>query len=93
MTIDSSPPHTGSVQDGQRGHPEIDYQDSMQLHAHWEGFFDRESGVTFYQYGYAGHCLEIRNFGLDLPSPNVSMELIVCPMLNRGTFMITMKYN
>ncbi|XP_071079258.1 uncharacterized protein [Haliotis cracherodii] len=72
VTIDSSPPHPGSVEDGQRGHPEIDYQDSMQLHAHWEGFFDRESGVTFYQYGYAGHCLEIRNFGLDLPSPNVT---------------------
>ncbi|XP_046575805.1 uncharacterized protein LOC124283822 [Haliotis rubra] len=72
VTIDSSPPHTGSVHDGQRGHSEIDYQDSKQLHAHWEGFFDRESGVKFYQYGYADHCLEIRDFGLDLSSPNVT---------------------
>ncbi|XP_046571088.1 LOW QUALITY PROTEIN: uncharacterized protein LOC124279320 [Haliotis rubra] len=72
VTIDSSPPHTGSVHDGQRGHSEIDYQDSKLLHAHWEGFFDRESGVKFYQYGYADHCLEIRDFGLDLSSPNVT---------------------
>ncbi|XP_067680773.1 uncharacterized protein [Haliotis asinina] len=72
VTIDNSPPHTGSVHDGQRGHSEVDYQDNKQLHAHWDGFFDRESGVKFYQYGYADHCLEIKDFDIDVPSPNVT---------------------
>ncbi|XP_055997828.1 uncharacterized protein LOC125647098 [Ostrea edulis] len=52
ITIDTSPPHTGVVEDGVPGVDEVDYQQSKTLNAHWEGFFDRESGVLFYQYGY-----------------------------------------
>ncbi|XP_067682774.1 uncharacterized protein [Haliotis asinina] len=72
ITIDSSSPRPGAVHDGVMGQPEIDYQDTTQLHAHWEGFFDRESGVKFYQYGYADHCLNLLDFGIDLISHNVT---------------------
>ena len=50
---------------------EVDYQQSMTLNAHWEGFFDRESGVLFYQYGYDTKPLNASAFSLE-PSGNVS---------------------
>ncbi|XP_061193435.1 uncharacterized protein LOC133201664 [Saccostrea echinata] len=52
ITIDISPPHTGTVQDGMRGTDEVDFQQSKTLNAHWDGFFDKESGVLFYMYGF-----------------------------------------
>ncbi|XP_046581226.1 uncharacterized protein LOC124288741 [Haliotis rubra] len=42
IQMDASPPHPGVVDDGLSGQPEVDSQNSLQLHAHWEGFFDRE---------------------------------------------------
>ncbi|XP_046581223.1 uncharacterized protein LOC124288738 [Haliotis rubra] len=72
VTIDISPPHTGVVHDGQSGHPEVDYQDSLQLHVHWDGFFDRESGVMFYQYIFSSHCHGADAFDLDVPSQQVT---------------------
>ncbi|XP_071082513.1 uncharacterized protein [Haliotis cracherodii] len=72
VTVDASAPHPGVVHDGQPGHPEVDYQDSLQLHAHWDGFFDRESGVKFYQYQFSDKCLQKEHFGLDTSTLNVT---------------------
>ncbi|CAG2200973.1 unnamed protein product [Mytilus edulis] len=62
ITIDVSPPHEGYVQDGIRGDPEIDFQQDLHIDAHWEGFFDRESGVEFYQYIFSDHCFNNDEF-------------------------------
>ncbi|XP_046581225.1 uncharacterized protein LOC124288740 [Haliotis rubra] len=65
--MDASPHHAGVVHDGQSGQPEVDYQDSLQLHAHWEGFFDRESAVNLYQYTFGPRCLQGHLFDLNKP--------------------------
>ncbi|VDI18543.1 Hypothetical predicted protein, partial [Mytilus galloprovincialis] len=62
ITIDVSPPHEGYVHDGIRGDPELDYQQDLHVDAHWEGFFDRESGVEFYQYIFSDHCMTSLEF-------------------------------
>ena len=62
ITIDISAPHEGSVHDGIRGQPEVDYQQDLHIDVHWEGFFDRESGVEFYQYIFSDHCLSNEEF-------------------------------
>ena len=62
ITIDISPPHEGSVHDGFKGSPEVDYQQDLNLNAHWEGFFDRESGVEFYEYIFSEHCFTNKEF-------------------------------
>ncbi|KAK3099491.1 hypothetical protein FSP39_005250, partial [Pinctada imbricata] len=72
ITIDISPPHTGIVHDGVRGTPEVDYQQDKTLHAHWDGFFDRESGVLFYQYGFDTQCIPKANFQLDVPNSGLN---------------------
>ena len=56
----------GRVHDGP-GPDDIDYQQSLTLHATWHGFFDRESGVAFYQYGFSQHCLDVEDFGIPAP--------------------------
>ncbi|XP_046562882.1 uncharacterized protein LOC124271765 [Haliotis rubra] len=65
VTIDTSPPHPGVVQDCQLGNPEVDYQQHLQLCGHWDGFFDKESGVKFYQYKFGPHCLSANEFGVN----------------------------
>lgn len=62
ITIDVSPPHEGSVHDGIRGEPEVDYQQDLHIDAYWDGFFDRESGVEYYQYVFSDHCLTNSEF-------------------------------
>lgn len=64
ISVDTSPPHAGFVMDGPVGQDEVDYQQGMTLQAHWSGFFDRESGVRFYQYGFSSECLTSGNFSL-----------------------------
>ncbi|CAH1787741.1 unnamed protein product [Owenia fusiformis] len=64
ISIDTSPPHTGIVYDGLAGNPEIDFQQDFTIHAGWTGFFDRESGVRFYQYGFSNSCLGEEMFTL-----------------------------
>ncbi|XP_071798435.1 uncharacterized protein [Asterias amurensis] len=56
ITVDASPPQAGMVHDGTRGSGEVDFQEGNDLAAHWEGFFDRESGVKFYQYLFDVIC-------------------------------------
>ena len=38
------------------GSPEVDFQQSTTLAAHWEGFFDKESGVAFYESTFGSKC-------------------------------------
>ncbi|CAC5401969.1 unnamed protein product [Mytilus coruscus] len=56
ITIDTSAPQPGIVHDGLPDFPEIDYQQNLQLHAYWDGFFDPESGVKYYKYVFSDHC-------------------------------------
>ena len=58
ITIDTSAPHTGFVHDGIPDDVEIDYQQSLHLKVHWDGFFDPESGVKYYKYVFSDHCWE-----------------------------------
>ncbi|XP_061189002.1 uncharacterized protein LOC133197151 [Saccostrea echinata] len=71
ISIDTSPPHTGFVMDGSVGQKEVDYQQGLTLQAHWSGFFDRESGVRFYQYGFSTECLTSANFSLVTNSSSI----------------------
>ncbi|XP_053398947.1 uncharacterized protein LOC128556937 [Mercenaria mercenaria] len=64
ITIDTSPPHEGTVHDGMPGDPEVDFQQSLQLTGNWDGFFDKESGVWFYTYGFNNRCLS--EYDLDI---------------------------
>ncbi|XP_061176006.1 uncharacterized protein LOC133184957 [Saccostrea echinata] len=69
ITIDVSPPHTGNVQDGIIGTSEVDFQQSKTLNAHWDGFFDKESGVLFYVYGFDTEPIPADAFQLDSSNP------------------------
>ena len=64
VTVDSSPPRPGVVNDSHPGEPDRDFQRSLHLHAHWEGFFDHESGILFYKYGLSmdNKCLSLDFF-------------------------------
>ncbi|OPL33283.1 hypothetical protein AM593_05274, partial [Mytilus galloprovincialis] len=62
ITIDITPPVAGHVHDGVYGSPEVDYQQDLQLDVHWEGFFDHESGVAFYQCEFSEVCLTGEHF-------------------------------
>ncbi|XP_078573997.1 uncharacterized protein LOC144860568 isoform X2 [Branchiostoma floridae x Branchiostoma japonicum] len=64
ITVDESPPTAGHVQDALSGQRDLDFQQDLQLHAWWDGFFDRESGVQFYQYRFANRCLGQDEFGI-----------------------------
>ena len=52
------------MSDSEVGQNDINYQSDALLHASWTGFFDRESGVYFYLFGYASKCLTSEDFYL-----------------------------
>ncbi|XP_022105050.1 uncharacterized protein LOC110986986 isoform X2 [Acanthaster planci] len=56
ITVDTSPPKAGVVHDGIPGSNEVDFQEGNDLTAHWQGFFDKESGIKFYQYLFRDSC-------------------------------------
>nr|KAG5709290.1 hypothetical protein BaRGS_018042 [Batillaria attramentaria] len=60
--IDSNVQDHGGIFNHARS-PEVDYQSSTSLHAHWSDFFDRESGIKFYQYAFHTACLTASSFG------------------------------
>eukprot|EP00058_Branchiostoma_floridae_P013160 XP_002598648.1 hypothetical protein BRAFLDRAFT_67046 [Branchiostoma floridae] len=64
ITVDTSPPLAGNVHDGMKGQPEKDYQQTTAVKTWWDGFFDEESGVKFYLYGYSTSCLTAADFTL-----------------------------
>ncbi|KAL5007590.1 hypothetical protein ScPMuIL_016396 [Solemya velum] len=65
FSIDTTPPQEGVVYDGIKGDNEVDFQQLLKISAHWEGFFDRESGVLFYRYGFSTECLTARDLSLN----------------------------
>ncbi|XP_078661603.1 uncharacterized protein LOC144905733 [Branchiostoma floridae x Branchiostoma belcheri] len=64
ITVDTSPPLPGTVHDGLEGQAEIDYQQTTVIKTWWDGFFDEESGVKFYLYGYSTSCLDAADLQL-----------------------------
>ncbi|XP_066264362.1 uncharacterized protein [Branchiostoma lanceolatum] len=64
ISVDTSPPRPGNLHDGLKGQPEIDFQQTTTINTWWDGFFDKESGVKFYQYGYSTSCLTAADFTL-----------------------------
>lgn len=71
ITIDISPPHPGHVHDGFDDQPEVDFQQTKTLSAHWNGFFDKESGVWFYMYGFSENCLTSEDLVPERPASGV----------------------
>ncbi|KAL3873929.1 hypothetical protein ACJMK2_037006, partial [Sinanodonta woodiana] len=65
LTVDTSPPHQGIVHEGFLGSPEVDYQNILEIHAYWDSFFDKESGIMFYRYGFGKSCITKEHFLLD----------------------------
>ena len=64
ITIDVSPPFGGVVLEGVKGEPELDFQQDHTVKAHWSDFFDKESGIMFYRYGYGFDCLTSEDFDI-----------------------------
>ncbi|XP_077997650.1 uncharacterized protein LOC144450798 isoform X2 [Glandiceps talaboti] len=75
VTVDTSPPHEGSVHDSRSGETDLDYQQDSEIFASWDGFFDRESGVMFYAYVFSETCMDGDNddvFNLPTMQPAVN---------------------
>ncbi|KAK3801475.1 hypothetical protein RRG08_010055 [Elysia crispata] len=72
ITIDNSPPEGGHVMDSSSGSDDEDFRSDRNLQAHWEGFFDKESSVRFYQNGWDTSCLSASNFDEHSPSNKVT---------------------
>ncbi|XP_064643194.1 uncharacterized protein LOC135497317 isoform X2 [Lineus longissimus] len=66
ITVDTSPPRSGIIHDGLpgAGNPELDYKNDRNLAAYWDGFFDHESGIIYYQYSWGTSCLRADRFGV-----------------------------
>ena len=62
ITVDTTAPLPGVVSDSEQSEPEVDFQQGSTQHASWQGFFDRESGVMFYQFAFSDHCLMASDF-------------------------------
>ncbi|XP_025086756.1 uncharacterized protein LOC112559635 [Pomacea canaliculata] len=92
ITLDASPPHPGVVNDGIPDSPEVDYQYSRTLHAYWSDFFDRESGIKFYQYAFHTSCLNSSVFGHNTQDSRIVMTYETTATWSApadGTFYIT----
>jgi len=74
ITIDTSPPHEGSVHEGFEDEPEVDFQQTLDISAHWKGFFDRESGVWFYLYTVSLDCKSLSEFDIHNHSSQVHIN-------------------
>lgn len=66
--MDDSPPEGGHVYDSSTGTDDEDYRSDGYLNAHWDGFYDKESGIRFYQYAFHTSCLSAGYF--DKHNPN-----------------------
>lgn len=75
FTVDATPPLPGVVFDGAPQGADVDYEgEDLMLRGWWEGFFDRESDVTFYQYLFAEECANRSVFTYPLPAGSAVME-------------------
>ena len=43
----------------------MDYQQDKTIQVYWSDFFDKESGIKFYRYGYGTECLEASDFDMN----------------------------
>ncbi|XP_070573763.1 uncharacterized protein [Ptychodera flava] len=69
ITVDNSPPHEGSVHDSLPDYPDVDFQQSKQIFASWDGFFDRESGIMLYVYYFGTDCLDDTDITFPIEAP------------------------
>ena len=69
ITVDVSPPQPGHVLDAELGNKDRDYQSSLLVHASWNGFFDRESGIKYYRYAVHTVCLSNSDFEVGASPP------------------------
>ncbi|CAG2185452.1 unnamed protein product [Mytilus edulis] len=74
ISLDLSPPHEGYVHDGLKGDSEVDFQQDLNIDAHWEGFFDKESGVDFYQYIFSDHCFSKNEMAISKEVFRITMK-------------------
>ncbi|KJE90308.1 hypothetical protein CAOG_01639 [Capsaspora owczarzaki ATCC 30864] len=58
VTMDLTPPEPGFVADVERAGliNDIDHQNSLELFAYWDSFFDHESGIHHYEYALGTPC-------------------------------------
>ena len=64
ITVDMTAPLPGVVSDSEQSEPDVDFQQGSTQHASWQGFFDRESGIMFYQFAFSDHCLTASDFSV-----------------------------
>lgn len=74
FTVDTTPPLPGAVFDGPPTGSDVDYDRSLTLRGYWQGFFDRESDVLFYEYVFGSECANSSFFTYPLEAGSVAME-------------------
>ena len=88
ISIDTTGPHPGEVLDGLQGQPEKDFQKDLNIHGHWDGFFDKESGIAFYKFKYGAQCFTTKHFSLS-DKTGVSQDLRL-PFLINSSWQLTL---
>ncbi|XP_066275498.1 uncharacterized protein [Branchiostoma lanceolatum] len=92
VTVDRSPPLPGHVHDSLPGETDTDYQQDGTIHASWEGFFDRESGVMFYLVSVEEMCSSLDNMtpaGSNSLSTNTTSTYVTWEAPHPGTYYCT----
>lgn len=95
FTVDTTPPLPGVVLDGFPMEPDVDYTNNGgTLGGWWQGFFDRESDVMFYQYAFADECANTSVFTYPLPVDSVVMTttLVSAMIPPQGELTSTLSY-
>ena len=64
ITVDTTAPLPGVVSDSEQSQADIDFQQDSTQHASWQGFFDRESSIMFYQYAFSDGCVSVSDFSV-----------------------------
>ncbi|KAK3103998.1 hypothetical protein FSP39_023536 [Pinctada imbricata] len=70
ILVDDSAPEKGTVTEGAKGSPDVDYTEENSTIIHWHGFIDHESGIMKYLVAIGPECLP-KN---ELISKNISDE-------------------
>ena len=70
-------PLPGVVSDSQQSQADIDFQQDSTQHVSWQGFFDRESGIMFYQYAFSDGCVSASDFSVP-PVGKVGVVMLNC---------------
>ncbi|XP_076089761.1 uncharacterized protein LOC143060892 [Mytilus galloprovincialis] len=89
ITLDLSRPHEGYVHDGIKGDHEVNFQQGAQLNAHWERFYDLESGIDFYQYVFSDKCFNETEMAVSSEKQITYNTSATCNASSEGTFFIS----